>query len=67
MLWIAACSMSGNKKGVNEESVLEKLYDKNMKRSVQTSRRNWRSDKFNKASKIRGTTIWEWKRKIYNL
>lgn len=59
--------MSGNKKEVNEESVLKKLYDKNMKRSVQTSRRNWRSDKFNKASKIRGTTIWEWKRKIYNL
>lgn len=59
--------MSGNKKGVNEESVLEKLYDKNTKRSVQTSRRYWRSDKFNKASKIRGTTIWEWKRKIYNL
>lgn len=59
--------MSGNKKGVNEEFVLEKLYGKNTKRSVQTSRRNWRSDKFNKASKIRGTTIWEWKGKIYNL
>ena len=55
MLWIAV-SMSGNKKGENEESVLEKLYDKNTKRyNVQTSRRNWRSDKFNKASKIRGT------------